>query len=51
LVPSGATISGFWRTSADRSRLPFEPNRIGVPPAEEKYSSAAGLVPYAGVSW
>ena len=45
-MPSGATISGFWRTSAVCSRLPFEPNRIGVPPADEKSSSAAGLVPY-----
>jgi len=50
-TPSGAVMSGCWRTSGVASRFPAVLNRMGVPPAEENASMSGGFCPNADVSW
>src|SRR3977135_1958602 len=48
LTRAVGTKSGFWRGSGVARRMPEAKlsNRIGSPPAEEKGSSSAGVVPH-----
>jgi hypothetical protein len=48
-APSGAVMSGCWRTSGGASRCPAVSKRMGLPPAEEKPSMRGGFAPKAGV--
>ncbi len=50
-TPSGAVMSGCWRTSGMASRLPAVSKRMGVPPADENVSMSGGFWPKLGVSW
>ena len=50
-APSGAVMSGCWRTSGVASRLPAVSKRMGVPPAEENILDERRVCPNAGVSW
>src|SRR5258705_5631255 len=49
LPPSGPTKSGFCRMTGVARRAPVTSNRIGSPPAEEKFSTAAVARPQEGV--
>src|SRR5580704_242211 len=49
LPPSGPTKSGFWRISGVARRFPVSSNRIGSPPAEEKFSRIGVAAPQEGV--
>jgi hypothetical protein len=42
-------MSGCCRTCAVDSRLPAVSKRMGVPPADEKFSMSGGLTPKTGV--